>query len=294
MYASFAEKRSMFSKTSIGLGMRIYLLIVLAVIASSAAYSHEEAELQEHEEQKADIGEQLKSSSATYITIASIIAVMLVLFSIYEKDKSEKMKRFLFLGIAIPVILATLYSAGSTIYLNLASEAKGPVHWHADYEIWDCGKKIELIRPEGISNRVGSAVFHEHNDNRIHVEGVVVDKAEVDLHNFFTTIGGILSKSALYLPTDNGIAEIRNGDICDGKEGKIQVFLYKVKNPDDAKNWVYGQQKLEDFENYVLAPYSNVPPGDCIIIEFDAEKEKTNRICETYKSAMARGELSGG
>ena len=284
----------MFSKISIGLGMKIYLLIVLVVITSSSAYSHGEEELQEHEEQKADIGEHLKSSSTTYITIASIIAVILVLFSIYEKDKSEKMKIFLFLGIAIPVIIATAYSAGSTIYLNLASHTKGPVHWHADYEIWDCGKKINLIRPEGISNRVGSTVFHEHNDNRIHVEGVVIDKSEVDLHNFFETVGGMLSESTLYLPTDNGFAEIKNGGLCNGREAKIQVFLYNVKNPDDAKNWVYGQQKLEDFENYILAPYSNVPPGDCIIIEFDIEKEKTEHICETYNSAMARGELSGG
>jgi len=284
----------MFSKISIGLGMRIYLLIVLVVIASSAAYSHEEDELQEHEEQKADISEQLKSSSMTYITIASIIAVILVLFSIYEKDKSEKTKIFLFLGMAIPVILATAYSAGSTIYLNLISETEGPVHWHADYEMWDCGRKIELVKPKGISNRVGSAVFHEHNDNRIHVEGVVTDKSEVGLHNFFTTIGGMLSKSTLYLPTDNGFAEIKKGGLCNSKEAKIQVFLYKVKNPDDVKNWVFEQQKLEDFENYVLAPYSNVPPGDCIIIEFDEEKEKTEHICETYKSAMAGGELSGG
>ena len=284
----------MFSKISIGLGMRIYLLIALVAIASSAAYSHEEDELQEHEEQKADIGKQLKSSSTTYITIASIIAVILVLFSIYEKDKSEKMKMFLFLGIAIPIIIATAYSAGSTIYLNLISEAKGPVHWHADYEIWDCGRKIDLIRPEGISNRVGSAVFHEHNDNRIHVEGVVVDKAEVDLHNFFATVGGMLSESTLYLPVDGGFAEMKNGNLCNGKEAMIQVFLYKVKNPEDAKNWVYEQQKLEGFENYVLAPYSNVPPGDCIIIEFDIEKERTEHICETYKSAMLRGELNGG
>ncbi len=284
----------MFSKISIGLGMRIYLLIVLVAIASPAAYSHGEDELQEHEEQKVDTGKQIKSSSMTYMAIASIIAAILVSFSIYGRDESEKMKMFLFLGIAIPVILATVYSAGSTIYLNLVSETSGPVHWHADFEIWNCGKKIDLMDPTGMSNRIGTAVFHEHNDNRIHVEGVVIDKAEVDLHNFFTTIGGMLSKSASYLPTDSGFAEIKNGDLCSDKEGKIQAFLYKVENPDDAKNWVYGQEKLEDFENYVLSPYSNVPPGDCIIIEFDEEKEKTEHICETYRSAMARGELSGG
>lgn len=236
----------------------------------------------------------LKSMSIKYISAAGTIAIALVLIALFWKKKTEEAKTLLFLGIALPILFATIYSAGSTIYLNLASHTKGPVHWHADYEIWDCGSKIDLVRPEGISNRVGSAVFHEHNDNRIHVEGVVVDKAEVDLHNFFETIGGMLSKSALYLPTDNGFAEIKEGDLCNGREAKLQVFLYKAINPDDAKNWVFEQQKLEDFENYVLAPYSNVPPGDCIIIEFDEEKEKTGHICETYNSAMSRGELSGG
>ena len=294
MSASFAEKRSMFSKIGIGSGLRIYLLIVLVVIASSAAYSHEEDELQEHEEQKADIGEQLKSSSTTYITIASIIAVILVLFSIYEKDKSEKMKRFLFLGIAIPIIIATAYSAGSTIYLNLASHTKGPVHWHADFEVWNCGQKIDLIDPTGMSNRVGTPLFHEHGDDRIHVEGVVVEEKDVDLHNFFEFVGGIINEDYLYVPTNEGYTEISNDDICNGQQGKLQVFLYKIENPDDTKNWIYEQQKLENFEDYILSPYSNVPPGDCIIIEFDAEKEKTDKICESYRVAMARGELSGG
>ena len=267
------------------------LLLILAPGAFAHGMEEEVPESDMHDEK--DVGD-FKAASVRYIFAAGIIAIALVLVAVFWKKKTEKAKILLFLGIALPILLATIYSAGSTIYLNLASHTKGPVHWHADYEIWDCNEKIELIRPEGISNRVGSAVFHEHNDNRIHVEGVVIDKAEVDLHNFFATIGGMLSKSTLYLPTDDGFAEIKNGYLCSGKEGKIQAFLYKVKNPDDAKNWVYGQQKLEDFENYVLAPYSNVPPGDCIIIEFDIEKERTEHICETYKSAMLRGELSGG
>ena len=267
---------------------------VFLLILALGAFAHGVEEVPESDmHDEGDVGD-FKAASVRYISAAGIIAIALVLVAVFWKKKTEKAKILLFLGIALPILLATIYSAGSTIYLNLASHTKGPVHWHADYEIWDCGRKIDLIRPEGISNRVGSAVFHEHNDDRIHVEGVVIDKAEVDLHNFFTTIGGMLSKSTLYLPTDNGFAEIKSGDICNGKEAKIQVFLYEVKNPDDVKNWVFEQRKLEDFENYVLAPYSNVPPGDCIIIEFDAEKEKTYRICETYRVAMERGELSGG
>ena len=49
---------------------------------------------------------------------------------------------------------------------------------------------------------------------------------------------------------------------------------------------------MENFDDHILAPYSNIPPGDCIIIEFDTEKEKTEHICETYKVAIERGDLS--
>lgn len=271
------------------------IISVFLIVSFFGAFAHSEEEETIKDDGMHDykgIGD-LKAMSLRYISAAGMIAIVFVLIAVSLKDKTNKEKTLLFLGIALPIAFATIYSAGSTIYLNLASQTKGPVHWHADYEIWDCGRKIDLIRPEGISNRVGSAIFHEHNDNRIHVEGIVADDGEVDLHNFFATVGGKMTKTSMYLPVDNGFVEMKNGDLCGGKEAKIQVFLYKVKNPEDVKGWVYGQQKLEDFENYVLAPYSSVPPGDCIIIEFDAEKEKTRHICETYKSAMLRGELSG-
>ena len=95
------------------------------------------------------------------------------------------------------------------------------------------------------------------------------------------------------MPTDEGMLEMRNGESCNGREGKLQVFLYKVTNPDSSKKWIYRQEKLQDFDEYVLSPYSNVPPGDCIIIEFDSEKESTDKICASYTAAISRGELSG-
>jgi len=285
------KKRFMFSiDNKLNLGNKFLLLILVIILFSFVVFSHAEDEVGESE----DLGETLKSTSANYIMIASIIVGILILFAIYNKDRDEKTKIFLFVGIVIPIILATVYSAGSTIYLNLISETQGPVHWHADYEVWNCGEKIDLINPTGLSNRVGNPVFHEHGDDRIHVEGVVTEKNNVDLHNFFNVIGGILSNNYITMPTDNEIVELRNGDLCNGEEGKLQVFLYKIKNPDATKNWIFEQQKLENFEDYILSPYSQIPPGDCIIIEFDAEKEKTEHICETYKTTMQRGELNGG
>ena len=260
---------------------------VSAVILSALGFS-----AWAHEEEKNGIGEELKSASTTYIAIASVIAVILVAYSISQKDKSEGTKAFLFLGIAMPVVIATLHSAGSTVYLNLVSETKGPVHWHADFEVWDCSQKIDLIDPKGFSNRVGTPLFHEHGDDRMHVEGVVVKKKDVDLHTFLEAVGGSISEDYLYVPTNSGHVEMSNGDLCNGRQGKLQVFLYKVNDLHNTKNWAYGQQKLENFEDYILSPYEVVPPGDCIIIEFDSEKEKTDKMCETYKIAIERGELT--
>ena len=54
------------------------------------------------------------------------------------------------------------------------------------------------------------------------------------------------------------------------------------------------QEKLTDYEDYILAPQSLVPPGDCIIIEFDKYKESTDNLCESYRIALERGDLYRG
>ena len=235
----------------------------------------------------------LKSTALNYILLASLIVSILILYSIFKKRMSERQKLTIFIIIVVVVLFVTIYSAASTIYLNVISETKGPIHWHADFEIWNCNKEIDLIKPRGLSNRVGSPTLHEHGDNRIHVEGVVLKKEDVNLHSFFESINGELKQDYLKIPTDHGIVEIRNNELCNNEPGKIQVFAYKVINPEFTKKWKYTQEKIQDFENYILSPYSNVPPGDCIIIEFDQEKQFTDKICDSYKLSIEKGELSG-
>ncbi len=84
-----------------------------------------------------------------------------------------------------------------------------------------------------------------------------------------------------------------SGQICDGVPAKLQVFVMKVENPKDRGEWIYSQAKLEDPMEYVLSPQSQVPPGDCIIIELAQEKKMTEHVCETYELAIKRGELHG-
>lgn len=268
----------------------VFLLLILAV----PVYSHG-ADGEEKHNGEIVLDQHFKDNSVTYVFFGSAVVLVVILFSIFHKKKSNGLKWFLFLIILLTAIFVTFYVAWSTIYLNVISETGGPVHWHADFEIWNCGDKVDLIAPRGLSNRVGSAVFHEHGDNRIHVEGVLVKKEQARLSSFFDVVGGSLTEESLVVPVDGGFVNVKNGDDCNGREGKLQVFLHKVinANPYMKTGFVYKQTKLEDFEDYILSPYPNIPPGDCLIVEFGEEKNKTEHICGSYEFAIERGELSG-
>lgn len=239
---------------------------------------------------------QLHAMNLNFIYATSaILCIISVGIVIYKKqlEKNNRLKKLLFVVIVGSVLITSFFVAGSTIYLNVISETKGPVHWHADYEIWVCGEKLDLINPTGLSNRVGTPTFHEHNDDRIHVEGVVVKKPEVNLKTYFSVTGGYLEKGHMRYPTNDKMVEVRDGELCNGKPAKLQMWLYRVNNPDEWDNWVYSTTKIDDYPGYILNPETLVPPGDCFILEFAPEKAETEHICETYKVEEARGELRG-
>lgn len=252
---------------------------------TSFAFAHE-GEEEVAEVAATTLEDSLRSNTIKAVLVASIIILGFVTLTILLKHLGESVKKLLFAGIVIPTLLASLYMVGATLYLNFTSESGGPVHWHADLEIWDCGQKLDIQDPQGVSNRVGTATFHEHNDDRIHVEGVVTRRQEAALGRFFGFIGGSLTDDSYQIPTNEGLIVRHNGDRCpDGNPGTLQVFVYKTS--DDT----FFQEKLADFPSYVLSPQGNVPPGDCIIIEFGQEREKTDKLCNFYKLKLQTGEI---
>lgn len=218
---------------------------------------------------------QLGIPEPTTIAIFAIIMVMTVVFLtlLFARLKlyaeSEKLKKFLFILIVIPVILATFYFLLSAIYLNLVSETKGPVHWHADFEVWACGKKYLLADPQELfENKVGLPELHEHNDNRIHVEGVLLKKEQASLGNFFRAVGGSFDGNLLVIPTTEGLKRWKNGDVCSASGN--------VSSNTSTPTFISGQPSfwhvfvnenpipIFDPHNYVISPYPDVPPGDSI------------------------------
>lgn len=284
------------------------LLFVFLALFALPAYAHgteADAEAGEHSEGQAleessviMLDEAMREGTMRAVLAGAAVLAVLVAASVLASKKGKKpvplLSHLLFWSIVVVVVAVTAYVAGSTIYLNAVSKTAGPVHWHADFEVWRCGELLQLVGPEGLSNRVGSSVLHEHGDNRMHIEGVVVDFSDVSIASFFRSIGGDLHPGVFSLPTNTGMVTMRDGDSCPGEAGvpgELQVFVYKTV---DGK---VVQEKLgsSGYEDYVPSPFSNVPPGDCIIFEFSpVAKDKTGRMCGSYEVAIKRGALNGG
>lgn len=200
------------------------------------------------------------------------------------------------------------------MYLNVKSDTGGPVHWHADFEIWACGNEIALRDPRGfLSNKIGSPTLHEHNDKRIHLEGVPVTLPhDASLGKFMSTIGGELTQSSLTVPVNDDYlfedaqdaqdgdghgapapelvepyihttpqgreARFVTGQNCGDQPAELQVFVYSH----DPQTKQYRQQKLQDAATYAIAGRDQVPPGDCVIFEFGPTRQYTDKLCKQY------------
>ncbi len=236
-----------------------------------------------------NLEETINALSVNLLLLATVVLIVLAFISLKIKKPKEGTKKVLFTGIAAAIIIPTIYMIISTLYLNLISSSRGPVHWHADIEIWACGTEVNLKDPIGWSNKIGTPILHEHNDKRIHMEGVVVRPIDASLGRFFNVIGGGLTPTAMWVPTNNGMVSIQNGNNClAGVPGELQVFVYQTD-----KDEYYAQQKLTNPQDYIISPDMNVPAGDCIIVEFDSPKSRTDKICRSYSVAEQIGKLKG-
>lgn len=232
------------------------------------------------------LNEQIASYSTNAVIIGTILLFFLTLLSLRIKKMHKALKIVLFSTISGTVLIVTCFLGASTIFLNTISASSGPVHWHADFEIWNCGKEVDVKDPVGFSNKIGTPILHEHNDKRIHLEGVVVHKEDASLGRFFTVVGGDITPISFSVPTNNGILTRTSGDKCPSNVSAfLQVFVYTVKDR------LYSQQKLLYPQNYIISPQGNVPPADCIIIEFDEPKAQTDKLCRSYKVAEQLGKI---
>jgi hypothetical protein len=253
----------------------IVILFALLILVLSASSIVAHGEVDDGHEEGYDWQDPVQ-----YIKWSSILLTVISFFLliIYTKA-SESHKKLIFWTIALIVLLPTFYLAGHTVYKNVNSVTKGPVHWHADYQVWLCGEKVDLIDPKGmLNNKVGSNALHEHNDDRVHVEGVVKQLSDINLGSYFRIIGGELTSTSIKYFTNNGLLTYNNGDQCANGESKLKVYV--------------NGKKIEKPAEYVPAPQINVPPGDCIILVFDEkDTDTTQKICDSWAAKLGGYEV---
>jgi len=265
-----------------------------------------------------DLESDIKSLALRIVTIASLIIIVTTIVAVINKNRLEWLKLPLFAIIAGTIVISTLVLVGNTIRLNVVSESGGPVHWHTDIEFWACGTELEFRNPTGfLSNKIGTSTYHEHNDKRIHLEGVVVQlDRDASLRKFMSVTDGYIQPEgmAIALNEDNAtwfaegdkfdgdpqgtmdtdflsryvktsadtglpVAEFADGQLCDdGTPGEVQAFLYSF----NKENETYSQTKLDNPADYIMRDESIVPPGDCLIVEFDGAKDRTDKLCEQF------------
>ncbi|MEK6903874.1 MAG: hypothetical protein AABW64_04480 [Nanoarchaeota archaeon] len=243
---------------------RLYFLMIFFSLFFFPAF------VQAHGEEETQ--EQYLTDPVFYLTITAFWVVVLTIFIITNPKFTARWKKQLFLLMIIPIIATSLYLGTHTIYENINSVTKGPVHWHADYELYVCGKHFELVDPEGLRNKIGSPTFHEHNDDRIHIEGTVDRLEDFTLGAYFRTVGGRLTDEGIIFPAQQGTIAYKNGQLCpDEYRGTLNVYV--------------NGKRIADHENYLIYPDAYVPPGDCIIITFDAgNQDTTNILCESWNA----------
>lgn len=275
----------------------------------------------------ADLEQQITQLGIKTVLVSMVILLVTTSVAALLKNRFEAAKLPLFVIMAATLVVSTAILLGSTVYLNNKAESRGPVHWHSDIEYWACGVELELRDPSGaLSNKIGSATYHEHNDKRIHLEGVVVRKAEdASLGKFMRLVDGYITDTSVAIPLNENYSdwfaqgdqtdgdyqrterfaqlknfvkhgdkgpymELRNGQDCYGQRAELQTFVYEF----EAQSKTYRQRRLDQPANYVMRDEALVPPGDCVIVEFDIPKARTDKLCRQYGVRDSRRCVSFG
>ena len=238
--------------------VKLFFVLVIAAIALFAPLlaAHEEDAEVHLSLARLNPGEELQQPMLYAFLIVLLLGIASALLG---ERLGEGGKKAMFWAIAMVAVGATVYLAGSIVLLFWNSSSSGPVHWHADFEVWACGERILLRKSAGWTTRVGPILFHHHGDERLHVEGVILRREDVALGKFFAAIGGKFALGELAVIDEGGVVrEWKNGGLCpDGRPGKLKLFVNGVEN--------------DELSDYVISPFTDVPPGDVLKIVFGPE-----------------------
>lgn len=106
------------------------------------------------------------------------------------------------------------------------------VHWHASIAYEACGESLDL-KDAGKMD-----IIHGHNDDQIHVEGLVLKESDIALSNFFKAVNLSITRSQM--------EDYKNGDVCEntGKPGQVAFYVDGEKYEDPSQIIIQDKQDI--------------------------------------------------
>jgi hypothetical protein len=163
-------------------------------------------------------------------------------------------------GMVFPISLALVLVVGVALVAyarhTTRNTAQTPPtttdHWHEAYGFYICNAFTANITDNNEDqSSPGYLLFrqtgiHTHGDGVIHVHpyGSAGTGRNAKLGTFFKQVGVTLTDTTIQLPKELGSVSKKNGDLCDGKPGKLQVVVW-----DDAAGTADGLKRITDFGN---------------------------------------------
>lgn len=134
-------------------------------------------------------------------------------------------------GITIFILLIIFGVTSGIKKTNSSSVTTEEVHWHAPISYEACGQEVDF------DDEKGHTLIHGHNDDLVHVEGVVMDEEDVTLASYFKNSGIDI--------TSENFEDYQNGDLCNFSAEPGMVTFYINGEPFTDPNDIIVADKQE-------------------------------------------------
>lgn len=106
------------------------------------------------------------------------------------------------------------------------------VHWHAPISYEACGETLNL------KDSGNHSIIHGHDDDQVHVEGLVLSEEDITLAQFFKNAGLNI--------TNTNLEEYKNGDICEntGTPGQVSFKVDGQSYTDPGQIIIQDKQSI--------------------------------------------------
>lgn len=134
-----------------------------------------------------------------------------------EKHLQQKKRKLMLTWLVVILVIGGFGYWTYWFYSGTSSFHGGNIHWHVKLDLWQCGQKTHIPASAPGAHHRGLPLLHAHDDDTIHVEGYVSSPNEITLGRFMDAVGVKFS--------DKEFFDKKEGDSCDGKAGKVQMWL---------------------------------------------------------------------